>query len=130
MKTDRTVAESIIRVLLVTGFVLAIPLVANQFTDGEGWSPFDFAIVGGLIMGTGFLYELAAKRPGSKTSAVVTAVIAAIGGAAAVLGEFDDAPGLVLIGFALIITAVVSGIRTVRHGTGSTDGHPDETGFG
>lgn len=116
-------AQSLIRVLLVTGFVLAIPLVANQFTTGEGWSLFDFAIVGALIMGTGLLYELAAKRPGSRTSAVVIAAIGAIGGATVVIGEVDDAPGGVLIGILLVITAVVIGIRTAQPRTGTTEGH-------
>lgn len=127
MKTDRTTAQSLIRVLLVTGFVLAVPLVANQFTEGEGWSLFDFALAGALIMGTGLLYELAVKRPGSRTAAVVTAAIAAVGGAAMILGEFDDAPGLVLLGMALVVTAVVIGIRTLRRGAGTTEGRTGAT---
>lgn len=121
MKTERTTAQSIIRVLIVTAIVLVIPLVANQFIEGEGWSLFDFAFMGALIVGTGLLYELAVKRPGSRTSAVVAAVIAAIGGAAVVFGEVDDAPGLVLFGFVLVTIAVVLGIRTVRRGPGANE---------
>lgn len=122
MNTKRAVTRSIIRVLIATGLVLSIPLVANQFTGGEGWSLFDFAIMGGLIMGTGLLYELAARTAGSKKSAVVTVAIAAIGGAAAVLGEFDDAPGLVLIGILLIIGAMALGVRSARRGSGTAEG--------
>ena len=116
MDTQRTMTRSFARVLLVTGFVLAIPLVASQLTAGVEWSPFDYALAGGLIMGTGLLYELAVRRPGSRMSAVVTAVIAAVGGAAIVLGEVDDAPGLMLLGVLMIATAVVLGIRTARRG--------------
>jgi hypothetical protein len=109
--TDRTTAQSITRVLLITSLILAIPLVANQFITGEGWSLFDFAFAGGLIMGTGLAYELAVKRPGSRTSAVITPLVAAVGGAAIPLGEIDDAPGLILMGLALIFTAVVMGLK-------------------
>lgn len=109
--------RSLVRVLLVTGVVLSIPLVANQFTEGEGWSLFDFVLAGGLIMGSGLLFELGAKTAGSRTAAVVTAVIAAIGGAAGVVGAFDDAPGLVLFGLLVIIGAVVLGLWTVHRET-------------
>lgn len=115
--------RSLVRVLLVTGVVLSIALVANQFTEGEGWSLFDFVLAGGLIMGSGLLFELGAKTAGSetsagsKTAAVVTAVIATIGGAAGVVGAFDDAPGLVLFGLLVIIGAVVLGLWTVHRET-------------
>lgn len=123
MKTNRAIAHSLIRVLLATGLILSIPLVANQFTGGEGWSLFDFVFAGTLIMGTGLLYELALRTAGSKISAVVTAVIAAIGGAAAVFGEFDDAPGLILFGIVLIIGAMALGVRTAQCGAGTVEGH-------
>lgn len=123
MNTDRTITRSLVRVLIVTGVVLSIPLVANQFTEGEGWSLFDFVLVGGLIMGSGLLFELGAKTAagrtsaGSRVAAGITAVVATIGGAAAVLGEFGDAPGLVLLGGLLVIGAVVLGLWTVHSGT-------------
>jgi hypothetical protein len=41
-------------------------------------------------------------------------VIAALGGAAALYSGIDDAPGGVLIGFALIIGAAVIGVRAAR----------------
>ena len=40
--------------------------------------------------------------------------IAVIGVAAAVFGEADDAPGLVLLGLLLIASACVLGVRTAR----------------
>ena len=40
--------------------------------------------------------------------------IAVIGVAAAVFGEADDAPGLVLLGFLLIASACALGARTAR----------------
>ncbi len=123
MKNDRTTTQSIVRVLLITAAVLAIPLVVTQLTAGEGWNLLDFAVAGGLIMGTGLAYELAVKRPGTRTSAVITPLIAAVGGAAVPLGEIDDAPGLILLGFVLVLTAVVIGVRTSAQGSGRVEGH-------
>ncbi len=48
--------------------------------------------------------------------AVLSAAVAAVGGAAVVLGEFDDAPGLMLLGLLLVVTAAAIGIRGVRPG--------------
>jgi hypothetical protein len=40
--------------------------------------------------------------------------IAALGVAAAMFGEADDAPGLVLIGILLVVSACALGVRTVQ----------------
>ena len=42
--------------------------------------------------------------------------LAALGGAAVVFSEFDDAPGGVLIGFLLITGAVALGLRATQRG--------------
>jgi hypothetical protein len=47
-------------------------------------------------------------------TALGIAAMAAIGGAAVVFSEFDDAPGGMLLGFLLIIGAVAFGIRTAQ----------------
>ena len=41
-------------------------------------------------------------------------VLAALGGAMVVFSEYDDAPGGILIGFVLILAAVVLGWRAER----------------
>ena len=122
MKTERTMTRSLIRVLLVTGAVLSIPLVASQLAEDVDWSLFDFVLAGGLLVVSGLLFELGAKmagknRAGSRISAVVTGVLAAMGGATAVVGAFDDAPGLILFGGLLGIGAVVLGLWTVHRET-------------
>ncbi len=63
-KRTNTIArnKSIIRIVLVTVLILMVPLVAMQFTDEVNWDLFDFAIIGALLLGTGLLYELAARR--------------------------------------------------------------------
>lgn len=61
--TDSGVQRShIIRVVLVTALVLLVSLVAMQFSDEVDWNFADFAIVGTLLIGTGLLYELAARK--------------------------------------------------------------------
>ncbi len=55
-------AKSLIRVGLVTGTLLLIPLVAMQFSGEVNWTLFDFVVAGGLLAGTGLIYELAVGR--------------------------------------------------------------------
>jgi hypothetical protein len=52
------------------------------------------------------------KRAGNLATAIG---IAAVGVAAAVFGNADDAPGLVLLGILLIISASALGVRTAQH---------------
>lgn len=56
--------KSVIRILLVTAFILAVPLVAMQFSPDVKWGPIDFVAAAALLLGTGFTYELVAKRGG------------------------------------------------------------------
>ncbi|MDN5200164.1 hypothetical protein QQ008_02295 [Fulvivirgaceae bacterium BMA10] len=43
-------------------FLLLIPLIAMQFTSQVNWSPFDFLIMGILLLGTGFIFELVLRK--------------------------------------------------------------------
>jgi hypothetical protein len=103
---DRPVA----RIALVTGFILLLPLVAMQFTDEVDWGVFDFVFAGILLGGGGLLlHRLAVSKAGN---VVYGAVAGATGVAAIVLGEADDAPGLVLFGLLLILATVALVART------------------
>ena len=101
----------VVRVALVTAIVLLVPLVANLLTEGEGWSVGDFVFAAVLLVGTGALLELAASKPRSLAYRVAAA---AIGVAAIVFGEADDAPGLVLFGGLLIVGAVALTLRRTQ----------------
>jgi hypothetical protein len=111
MKQSKTAYRSAVRVALATAFILLVPLVAMQITDEVDWSLADFAFAGALLAGTGLLLELAARKPGN---IAYRAAATAIGVAAIVLGEADDAPGLVLFGGLLIIGTVALTIRTAQ----------------
>ena len=98
------------RVGLVTGLILLVPLVANQFTDGEaGASSTSYR---GRPAGGN---RTAARAGGAQASQhrlrVAAAVIAV---AAIVLGEADDAPGLVLFGCLLILGTVALSLRSAQ----------------
>jgi len=75
------------------------------------WSLFDFALAAALLAGTGLLLALALRRP--QIAAYRGAAIA-LGLLAIVLGEADDAPGLVLFGFLLVGGTVVLTVKTPR----------------
>lgn len=57
--------RALARVVLVTAFILLLPLVAMQFTDEVDWNLTDFVVAGALLLGTGFAYELAARMAGN-----------------------------------------------------------------
>ena len=111
MKRTTPVSRSALRVALVTGFVLLVPFVAMQLGDGVDWSLFDFVAAGALLAVSGLLLELALRRP---ANVVYRGGAAALGVAAIVVGESDDAPGLVLFGCLLVVGAVALAVRTAQ----------------
>jgi hypothetical protein len=111
MKMSKTAYRSVVRVVVVTAFILLLPLVAMQITGEVDWGLADFVFAGALLGGTGLLLELAARKPGK---IVYRGAATAIGVAAIVLGEADDAPGLVLFGGLLIVGTVALAVRTAQ----------------
>jgi peptidoglycan/LPS O-acetylase OafA/YrhL len=85
-----------------------------QFTDEVVWGLADFFLAGALLTVVGVALELAAKKAGNLLTA---AGIAALGVAAAILGNSDDAPGLVLLGVVLVAGAGAIGARRTPHRT-------------
>jgi hypothetical protein len=93
------------------GLVLSLPLLAMLITDDVVWSLSDFVMAGALLATIGVALELAVKRAGNLAVALGIAVL---GIAAAAVGEADDAPGLVLIGMLLVVSAGALGVRTAQ----------------
>jgi hypothetical protein len=91
--------------------ILSLPLVGVLIGDDVVWSLADFVAAGVLLAVIAVALELAARRAGSLPAAFG---IAAFGVAAAVFGEADDAPGLVLLGILLIASACALGARTAQ----------------
>lgn len=57
--------RSVLRVLLGTGAVLLVPLLAMQFTREVNWTALDFVVAAILLAGAGFALELAVGRVAS-----------------------------------------------------------------
>jgi hypothetical protein len=111
MKTSKTLYRSVVRVALGVAFLLSLPLVGMLISDDVVWSLADFALAGVLLTTIGVALELAARKAGNLALALG---IAALGVAAGVLGEADDAPGLMLIGILLIASGCAVGVRTLQ----------------
>lgn len=63
-KKTNTITQNkdIIGVFIVTAAILAVPLIAMQFTNEVAWSLFDFIFMGALISVTGILMVLASRK--------------------------------------------------------------------
>src|SRR4029453_17250640 len=97
----------------------SIPLVGMLIREDVVWSLADFVGAGVLLTIVGVAIELAVRRAGTPASAVGIAVL---GVAAALFGEADDAPGLVLLGLVLIASACALGVRSVQQSRGRYHG--------
>jgi hypothetical protein len=104
-----TAYRSARRVALVTTAVLLVPLVAMLFTSEVVWSPFDFVFAAALLGGTGFLLELAIRKPSRVGYRAATAAVSVL---AIGLGEAGDAPGLVLFGLLLFLGTVALTLKS------------------
>jgi len=111
MKANNTLLRSAVRVALGVALILSLPLVAMLISDDVVWSLADFAVAGVLLAAIGVALELAVRKAGNLATALG---IAAVGVAAAMFGEADDAPGLVLLGILLIASACALGVRTAQ----------------
>jgi hypothetical protein len=104
-----------LRVPVATALILLVPLVWMQFSDDARWSVADFVLAGVVLGGTGLLLEYAVRNP-RKIAYRVAAVAIAV--AAIVVGEMDDAPGLVLFGCLVIGGTVALTVRNLRTRSG------------
>jgi hypothetical protein len=88
--------KNIVRLAIVVGLILLVPLWGNHFIDGWNWDLFDFVCAGALLFGTGLAYELIARKGG--TAAYRAAVVIACAGALllvwmnAAVGIIGDGP--------------------------------------
>jgi hypothetical protein len=112
MRMNKALYRSALRVAIGVAVILSVPLVVTLLSDGEAWSVGDFVAAGVFLMAIGVVIELAVKRVGNLALAIG---IGAVGVLAGVFGEADDAPGLVLLGILLIVSACALGVRSVQH---------------
>jgi hypothetical protein len=108
MNVSKAVRRSAIRVAVGVALILTVPLVVTLLSDGEAWSLGDFVAAGVFLAAIGVVIELAVKRVGNLALAIGIAVVGVLAGIA---GEADDAPGLVLLGIVLVVSACALGVR-------------------
>ncbi|WP_227496555.1 hypothetical protein [Massilia litorea] len=71
--------KSLLRIALVTAVILLVPLVAMQFTREVNWTLGDFVVAGGLLMGTGLLFDLAVRKIRTQKARLITIGAIALG---------------------------------------------------
>jgi hypothetical protein len=104
--------KSIIRIAIVVGLILLVPLWGNHYIDGWNWDLFDFVWAGTLLFGTGLTYELVARKGGTIAYRAAVGVACATGlllvwinAAVGIIGDGDlDGPnamyfGVLAVGF-------------------------------
>ncbi|MBD3168486.1 MAG: hypothetical protein GF307_03315 [candidate division Zixibacteria bacterium] len=110
-------SKSIIRVTILTVFILLIPLAAMQFTDEVAWGLEDFVVGGALLFGAGLMYELIARK-GSNTAyrlatgIAVAATLLLIWMDLAVGTASDNSGGLMYLGvLVFVIGSIIARFR-------------------
>jgi hypothetical protein len=72
-------AKRLLRIALATAAILLVPLGAMQFTREVHWTPGDFVIAGVLLIGTGLLFDLAARKIRTRQARILTIGAIALG---------------------------------------------------
>lgn len=75
MQSRNSFMQNMTRIVIGTALVLMVPLVAMQFTTEVDWDIADFVVIGTLLIGTGFLYELIARNMSNATHRAVIAIV-------------------------------------------------------
>jgi hypothetical protein len=101
--------KSILRIALVTGCILLVPLMGNLFM-GWNWPPYAFAFWGAVLFGAGLMYELIAGKGGTIACRAAVGIACATGFVLlfinAAAGIIGDGPinlmylGVLAVGFA------------------------------
>lgn len=62
VKVQQPFTKRILLIVLATAVILLVPLVAMQFTREVNWTLSDFVVAAALLVGTGLMYELSARK--------------------------------------------------------------------
>ncbi len=100
----------------VTALILLTPLAATQFTDEVSWTVGDFAFAGGMLVGSGIIYEMAARVGNLAYQAAVVVALGAVvlimwtTGAVGIIGSEANPASLLYVGVAglAVIGAIIA----------------------
>lgn len=110
----------VLRPLVVTVAILLIPLIAMRFTEEVQWTVSDFTIMGTLLFGIGFAYEVVSRKgsTGLYRGAVGMALFATLlliwmNGAVGIIGSENNPANLLYAGvpLTLVIGAVLARLK-------------------
>ena len=71
--------QRLICILLTVPALLLIPFVAMKFTSEVNWTPFDFAVMGFLLLMTGIAIEVALRILKTKWMRIAAVVVVLFG---------------------------------------------------
>lgn len=94
-------------IVAVVVVVLLLPAIGMVTRTGADWGVMDFVLAALLVGGAGVLLERVVRRP---PGLLGISLLVAVGSAAMVLGELDDAPGLVGLGMLLVLLTIARGV--------------------
>jgi hypothetical protein len=77
-KVKRTIAKDIVLVVLAAASILLLPLLAMQFTAEVAWDLADFVLAGALLVGTGLMYVMAARKLSNTRHRAIVGVVLAV----------------------------------------------------
>lgn len=110
MKKKTNLMRRAIWVAVITLLILAVPLVAMQFTDEVKWSLPDFIIMGALIFSTGFSFVLLTKssvniihRAAVALAVAATFLLIWVNLAVGLIGSGPNAANLMYAGIVIIL---------------------------
>jgi len=70
--------KALARLVLATGSILLVPLVATQLSEEVTWTLADFVVMGALLFGAGLAFILAARRVTKHRIAVGVAILSVL----------------------------------------------------
>ena len=79
MKNVKFWNKNIHRIIICTGLILLIPLIAMQFTDEVKWGVEDFLAISILLIGSGVIYELISRQLKNRTHRIILGIAWVIG---------------------------------------------------
>lgn len=101
--------KRLIGIISVIALLLSVPLIAMQFTNEVNWTLSDFVVMGALMSGVGFLYELTARctgnlayRSGVALALVTSFLLVWINLAVGIIGGEDNPLNMLYFGVILV----------------------------
>jgi hypothetical protein len=104
-----------------TAIILLTPLIAMRFTDEVNWTVSDFVFAGGILLGAGVTYELAARVGNLAYQAGVVVALGTgiltlwVTGAVGIIGSENNPGNLLYLG---VVALAIAGAIAAQGGAG------------